>query len=422
MFKKFAFKNHLRVIAIPMRQAKTVSVLVMVQTGSEYETKNISGVSHFLEHMVFKGTRRWRNAKLLSEAIDKVGGEHNAFTDRNVTGYWVKVPPKYLALALQLTADMFSHATIHPREVERERLVILEELNMGRDTPMRHVWDVFGRTLWGDQPAGWPIGGTLDTVRAISRADIVRYWKAHYTLRSTIVCVAGAIKPRDVKALATRYFGSAATHEPLKKSPVAETQTSPNITIEPKNTDQTHFVFGARAFPIADPRRVALGVLVDLLGGMASSRLFLRIRDTLGLAYYIRMVADLDKDAGFAATSAGISNGKCEKTVEEISKIYASMKRTLVSRAELKKAKEHLKGQFLLELETSDALAHFFGEQEAIEGKIATPEEQIRAIDKVTAKDLRDLSRFLFRPERMNIGVIGPGVNQTKLYKTLVNI
>jgi predicted Zn-dependent peptidase len=408
MFKKTTLENGLRIITVPSKSTQTVTVLVLVGTGSKYEKKEEKGISHFLEHMYFKGTKKRPSSLEIAETLDKVGGIYNAFTSQEYTGYFAKVSREHFDLALDWVSDIFLNSTLPEKEIEKERGVIIEEINMRKDHPMEHVQILWQKLLYGDQPAGWDVAGEVDTVKKISRNDLIEYRRTQYVASNTIVCLAGNFSEREGIEKVKKYFSKIKIGKSREKPKVIEKQEKPEIFFKKRETDQTHVCLGVRGFNLFDRRRYAQEILGLILGGMMSSRLFEKIRTKLGIAYYIETDVFSDPDTGYLVTRAGLNNEKLEEGVLEILKEYRKIKREGVSKSELKKAKDCLKGKMNILLESSDAKASFFATQEILEKRILTPEQIFKKIDKVSQNDILKLAREIFRPEKLNLALIGP--------------
>ena len=407
-YTKTKLKNGLRVITVPMKDNPTVTVLVLVETGSKYETKAKNGISHFLEHMCFKGTVRRPSAHAISAELDGLGSQYNAFTGSEYTGYYAKSDAKHFKQVFDVVSDIYLNSTFPEAEMEKEKGVIVEEINMYEDLPHRHVQELFTKLLYGDQPAGWNIAGTRENVRAMTREDFVAYKNAHYVPKATTVIVAGKVKQKDVEKEVERVFGALKNGAKAEKKPVVEKQTKPAALAEYKKTDQTHLVVGVRAFDTYDPRTPAISMLGTILGGGMSSRLFIKLREELGVAYYVRAGADTSTDHGLFEISAGVSNDRVQEVLGEILNECARLAKEPVSKEELAKAKEYIVGNMKLELESSDAWANFYGGQEVMRKKIKDTEEIERKIRKVTAKDIQALAKELFVDKHLNLAIIGP--------------
>jgi predicted Zn-dependent peptidase len=408
MPKTTTLKSGLRVVAVPMKNAKSVTVLILVGTGSKYETKNINGMSHFLEHMFFKGTKKRPNTLKISETLDMIGGAYNAFTSKEVTGFWAKVDKKNTDIALDWISDMFLNSKFEGAEIEKEKGVVIEELNMYLDMPSSYVSELFEDLLYGDQPAGWRIVGEKEHILNFNREKMVEYYKTHYSPQNTVVCVAGDINPKQIEAKIQNYFAKVVLSPAPTKQATKELQSKPGILIHHKKTDQTHFCLGVRAYDMFSPKKYALSLLSIILGGNMSSRLFISVRERNSLAYYIHTSVDATTDAGYLVTQAGIKNGNLEKAVGLILKEYQDLKNINISAKELKKAKDYLRGTMSLSLDATDAQASFYATQEVMEHAIMTPEEKLKLIDKVSVRDIKKIAEDIFKPEKLNLSVIGP--------------
>ena len=420
MFRKITLKNGLRIIAVPQKSSQAVTVLALVGTGSKYETKETSGISHFLEHMYFKGTKKRSDALAVSETMDKLGGVFNAFTSEEFTGYYAKVAAMHFETALDWVSDIYLNSLLPKKEMERERGVIIEEINMYLDTPLIYIGELWKTLLYGNQPAGWDVAGTKESVSSISREQLLNYMKSQYVAQNTVVCVAGKVSSSQVADKVRKYFSKIKTTKSQAKLGVFEKQKAPGLLLHFKKTDQTHIALGTRTFyNTFHPQRYAAELLGIVLGGMMSSRLFTEIREKLGLAYYIRTNMEADTDTGYLVTLAGIDNSRVEKAISTILREYKKISRIKVPANELKKAKENLKGKLSLTLETSDAKAFFYAGQELLENKISTPEEIFKKIDKVSVNDILKVAKDIFKPERLNLALIGPFKDKTKFRKLL---
>jgi len=419
MFKKTTLKNGLRIITVPQKGTQTATCLVLVGTGSKYETKNISGISHLLEHLLFKGTKKRPTNLQIAEPLDRVGGAYNAFTGEDYTGYYAKVDIKHLDLALDVISDIYLNSKLDQKEIAKEKGVVIEEINMYNDHPMSHVQSLWTKLLYGDQPAGWDIAGTKDSVSAITRSQLAEYMKTQYNAKNTVVCIAGGIDNEETANRIKRYFKRIRTEDGIKKTQVIEKQKEPNLLLEHRNTDQTHFCLGVRGYNLFHPQKYSLELLGLILGGMMSSRLFIEVREKLSLCYYIRAVASEDPDTGFLVVQAGVDNSRVEKAVGAVVKEFRKIADAKVSPKELKKVKDHIKGKMALSFESSDALASFYGAQELLENKILTPEQIYDKINKVTVSDIYRISKDIFKPEKLNLAIIGPVKNKEKLWTIL---
>ena len=407
-YTKTKLKNGLRVITVPMKDNPTVTVLVLVETGSKYETKVKNGISHFLEHMCFKGTTIRPSAHAISAELDGIGSQYNAFTSQEYTGYYAKSDEKHFKKIFDVVSDIYLNSTFPETEMEKEKGVIVEEINMYEDMPHRHVQDLFTALLYGDQPAGWNIAGTRENVKAMTRDDFVAYKKAHYVPSATTVIVSGNVKESEVKKEIERVFGQLKSTPKAAKKETISKQSKPAVSINYKKTDQTHLIVGFRTFDTYDKRLPVLSILSTILGGGMSSRLFIKLREELGVAYYVRVMNDNLTDHGFFEVSAGVSNDRVQEVIKEILLECKKLTKEIVSKEEVEKAKEYILGNMKLELESSDAWANYFGGQEVLRKKIESPEEIEKKIRKVTALQVQALAKEIFVERSLNLALIGP--------------
>ena len=407
MLKKKILDNGLRIILAPQKGSLTATSLVLVEAGSEYETKDINGLSQFLEHMCFKGTTSRPKSGMISEELDSLGAEYNAFTDQQYTGYWAKVEKNKLADALELISDLYINPIFNQEEINKERGVVIEELNMYEDTPMRKVGDYFNNVIFGNQPAGWDVGGTKEVISKLNREHFVEYRAKHYVPAKTIVVISGNFSEPKVLKDIKKYFGKLEKHPVVKKLPTKTNQTSPKIFSKHKESEQDHFILGFPGINVFDKRRYALSVLSNVLGGGMSSRLFKKVRDEMGAAYYIRSGADFALDHGTFAVSSGTAHTKTKAVIKAILSEINRLKKEPVPKEELKRAKDSMISSLVLGLETSDQLANFYGGQEVLSRKTATPEEVMRKIKAVTAKDVQEVAKDLFKGKLLNLASIG---------------
>ena len=408
MFKKYVLKNGLRVILCPMPKSLATTFLVMVEAGSKYETKEINGVSHFLEHMCFKGTKKRPNALVISSELESLGASYNAFTGHEYTGYYAKVGVDKINSALDIISDMYLNPLFEVKEIEKEKGVIIEEINMYEDLPMKKVHEIFDELLYGDQPAGRSIAGTKETVSKMTREAIVNYRKQHYVPGATTIVVAGAFKEKEMLKKLGSIFNTVPKSKKSDKEKVLEAQKRPSVALQFKQSDQTHLVLGFRAFDMFDKRKYALGILCDVLGGGMSSRLFQRVREQMGAAYYVRCGSSLLTDNGFVSISAGVDNKKAQEVIRAILDEINKIKKEPISKEEFEKTKNHIIGRMQIGLETSDSIAEFYGEQELFKEKLMTPEQIIKKIKTVKLSEIKALANDIFQNHKLNLAVIGP--------------
>lgn len=406
--KRIILKNGMRLVLVPQKESLATTVFVAVEAGSKYETKEVNGISHFLEHMCFKGTtKRPRPIDIVSE-LDGLGAQYNAFTGQELTSYYAKVKSGNAEKIIDVIADMYMNPVFDPNEIEREKGVIIQEINMYEDTPARRVSELFMSLVYGDQPAGWDVAGRKEVIEKITRDDFISYRRKHYVPQATIAVVAGAFNPGEMTKKIEAYFSVLPAGKKGGKPKTIESQKKPRELVHYKKSDQTHLILGFRAFSMRDKRRYALEVLSEVLGGGMSSRFFQTIREELGAAYYVGASADLLSDHGLFTMFAGADHGKIEQVIRTALREFKRTTEELIGPKELNMAKEHLLGNLFLSLETSDQLAYYYGMQEAMREKLMTPREVASEIKSVTPAQIRAVARALVRNDRLNLAVIGP--------------
>ncbi len=416
---KIVLENGLRILTVPMAGSLTAAVLVLVEAGSEYETKEVNGVSHFLEHMCFKGTNMRPRTIDITAELDSIGAVYNAFTGGETTGYYAKAEARHLDKILDVISDLYLDPILDSKEIDKERGVVIEEINSYEDMPMRRVHELFVDLLYGDQPAGWDIGGRKEIIKKLKRDDLVKYRKARYIASHTVVVIAGKFNEAEVIEKVKNIFSTVEIGSKLPKPKTIEEQSSPKIKIKYKESDQTHLVLGVRAFNIFDARRYALEILSDVLGGGMSSRLWQKVREEMGAVYHISTEADLSLDHGYLSASLGVAH---ERLIEVLGAVLAEFKvlsKESISTEELQRAKDHLIGNLMVGLETSDDLSRFYGAQEILTGNILTPKELEKEIRAVKASEVRMLAEEIFKTSKLNLAVIGPVKDREALQKVL---
>jgi len=404
-----------------MPSLESVTVIVMVAAGSRYENKKNNGISHFLEHMAFKGTEKRPSAMEISSLIDGMGGEFNAFTGKEITGYYIKSAKARMETSLDILSDMLLHSKLDPVEIDKERGVIAEEINMIEDNPMRKLGDIYEELLYGDTPMGWDIAGQKDNINSISRADFMSYMGELYSADNMTVVIAGGIDSDAATSQVEKYFSPMKKFATNKPVALTENQTTPQVFIKQKKTEQIHIALGVRTVSLNNPKKYPLSVLAAILGGGMSSRLFHEVREKRGLAYYIRTNSDEYTDAGTLVSTAGIDPKRVVEAIEVIVEEYQKVSQGKMELAdkELTKAKEFLKGHLVLGLEDSNSVAGFYGHQELLEPKIENPDEILAKLDKVTKEEVEQVGREFFIQDTLNLALIGNFEDRQKLESLL---
>lgn len=402
-----------------MKNTNTITSIVLVKTGSRYEKKEENGISHVLEHLFFSGTKKRPTKSGISRELDRVGALSNAATSNERTMYYVKAEAKHLDLSLDILSDMYLNATFSPSAIESERRVIVEEMNMIKDDPPRQMWFDFEALLFQGNSLGWPVIGTEEKVLSFTRAQFLNYVKNHYQAKNTVIVIAGNINSKKTVSKVKKFFKGVNTGPAPQYIRFQDIQKNSQVHISHKNIDQAHLALGVKTIPENDPRKYAFEVLGTILGGSMSSRLFDRIRTELGLAYYVGATNSLSEDTGFFAAYAGINLKKVDLGINEILKEFSKLKKNKVTSQELRDAKTHIEGSFMMGLESSNRVAQALGDSELMQNSIETPEEYIKNIKKVAAEDIQSLAKEFFKTERLNLALIGPFKDKAKFAKLL---
>lgn len=420
-FELFTYPNGLRLVTVPMKDTKSVMVLILVATGSRYETQKNSGISHFLEHLMFKGTAKRPGTLDISYELDSIGADYNAFTSKEYTGYYVKCASDKINTALDVISDIFQNSKFDAEEMDKERGPIKEEINMYFDTPARHVTELFDELIYGDHPLGWNVAGKKEIIDALRRDDIVDYFNAHYFAKSTLVCIAGNITPETAKKKVANYLNNIREAEIIKPVPALEGQNEPRLKIFNKKTDQTHINLGFRAYSRFHPKLEALEAMSFILGSGMSSRLFVEVRQKRGLAYRVGSGTTSYNETGDLSTFAGLNIDNLSEALKVILREHKKLVQEPVSEEELKRTKDYAKGRLAIGLETSDAYASFYGEQELLENRMLTPEERLEKVMAVTREDIQKVAKDILKPEKLNLAIVGPFKEDNPEIKDILN-
>ena len=419
MHKKTSLPSGLRLITKKLEGTKAVTVLVLVGAGSRYETKDINGISHFLEHMFFKGAKKYENTKAVSSAIDSIGGDFNAFTAKEYAGYYVKVSSDHLDTAMDVLSDMLLNAKFDQAEIDKERGVILEEYNMYQDTPMYQIgWD-FENLIFGDQPLGWDQIGTKELIQTVTQQQFFDYKNALYTPDNTVICIAGNIDHDEAVAKAELYFPMQSNKQSLQFLAFDHTKATKNIRVKNKKTEQAHLVIGFPSVAYKSEMEWESKILATLLGGNMSSRMFLNVREAQGLCYYVRTETDEFSDIGTFSTRAGVDVNRIQDAIQAITNEYGNIFKNKPDEEEIARAKSYLKGKIVLRLEDSEEYAHMLARQELLESNIETPEEIISKIDSIDQKRLLKFAEQYLVSKNLYMSVIGPYANEDELSNLL---
>ena len=396
-----------RLVTEAMPERHSTSVVFMFAGGSRLEDDRLAGVSHFIEHLFFKGTKRRPSSKEIADTIEGVGGFINASTDKELTAYWARVPSEHMALGFDVLFDIVANSRLDPADVERERMVILEELRMYQDQPQDYVQNLFEELIWPDHPLGRDIAGTEQSVSQLSRDDILEYADWHYRLPNLVIGAAGSLEEREILDVVSEGLALRSDLDGVTPTQSPAPLGGPKVLVKRRETEQAHICLGARAFSYLHPDRYALDLLNTVLGEGMSSRLFLNIRERLGLAYDVHSFTQKHRDTGYVGVYIGVDPKKAVDAVNAVMAELRSLGETEVSADELARAKEFTKGRLRLELETTNGVAFWLTYQELLLGQIKTIEEELALVDGVTAADVKRVADEVLRgPVQMS--VIGP--------------
>ncbi len=420
MWHKQILANKARLLTIPMTGTKALMALALFPIGSRYEKSRQSGSSHFIEHMLFKGTPTRPTTLDLSRELDRVGAEYNAYTSRDHTGYYIKVDAEQTELAMDLLSDMIWNSKFEAAEIEKEKGVIVEELNMYQDNPTMYLDQLFEETMFGKQPLGQDIGGRPETVKKFHRCELWDFYQSFYQPANLVLILAGQINPATIK-LARKYFGQLAgkISRPVFSRFNPQTLTGVKMRVKFKETDQAHLALGFPAFSYDDPRAIALALLNLILGGTMSSRLFIEVRERRGLAYSIQSGVNHYQEVGNLVIEAGLDKTRLAEAVQVILVELEKLKKDGVTGDELKWAKENFQGRFVLSCENSNFQADWYGKQALLMKKIETPEQKLKKLRAVSAADIQKIAQQVFDRRKLKMAVIGPFKDGGKLKKML---
>jgi predicted Zn-dependent peptidase len=421
----FTLKNGLSVVLVDTKTFPTFTAMLLVGAGSRYENKENNGVAHFFEHMAFKGSKKYPNALLLSSMIEGLGGIFNAFTTKDRTGYWIKAPLSHFETVVDVLADMIQNPLLLEEEIEREKGVIIEEINMYEDEPQYKVWELFEELLFKNHPLGYPTTGYKETVGKFTRQTFLDYMENLYKPSNTILVIAGGLsinqkskiknqndtsKFKNFLNIIEKKFSSWKDGQKASFLNFSDTQNSPQILIKTKKTEQAHLVLGYRGLSYTDKKRYVQSVLMTILGGGMSSRLFYQLRERRGLCYYIHSGSEPFSETGYVYTRAGLTVDakKINEAIKVIIDEHQKIAEGELKDEEIKKAKEMVKGRLILSLEDTHDLASFVGRKLIFEGKIVEPQEVIKKIDVITKEEIIDLAKKLFVKEKFNLALLSP--------------
>ncbi len=398
----------------------SITTMVAVGAGSRYETKKNGGISHFLEHMFFKGSKKYPTAEMISTLVDGIGAINNAFTYKEYTAYWIKSAAKHVDLASDIIASMLKESLLAEEEINREKGVIVEERRLYQDNPRRWVWDCYYALQFDDQPLGWNVIGEEDVVNSLQRKDFVEYVDSLYATNNLSLIYAGKL-PKNIKKIAEKYFSDLPSRAKFTPKPVKkQKQTKPKVGIFYKKTDQANLILGVEGFSRKDDRRYAADVLETILGDGMSSRLFIQVRERRGLAYGVSAGQDNFLDTGTFVAYGGL---KLEKVEEGLAVIKGELEKLISEKVpadEMKKAKEMIRGRIALQSESTNFLAEHFGIEFVLDRELESFDQYLKKIDAVTAEDIQGVAKELFQKNKYNLQIVGP-FKSTKPFEKILN-
>jgi predicted Zn-dependent peptidase len=407
VFQQHRLSNGLRVLSADMPQVPSVTCMIMLAAGSRYETPDTNGIAHFAEHMFFKGTERRPTARDIGMEVDGLGGEFNAFTSKEYTGYYVRCASDYRDQALDVLVDMLRNSKFESDEIEREKGVIVEEMNMYYDTPRDFIGGLYERLLYGDQPLGWDIIGRKETVRAATRETFLDYIGEWYKPERMIVGVAGRLDDGYLDSI-ERLLGDLEATPTASPAPVSVNGGEPQVTIHHKDSDQAHLCIGVPSYPLVHPDRWALQMVSTVLGTGMSSRLFSEVREKRGLAYYVYAHNQSYTDAGSLYSQAGVDIARSEEAVETIVREFRRMVDEPVPAEELEKARALAKGRFVLRLESPQGVIVYGLGRQVLDDPALEPDDVLAGLDAVTAEDVQRVAGDVIASRGLRLALIGP--------------
>jgi predicted Zn-dependent peptidase len=419
LYTKKVLTNGLTLLMVPIDTASSVTMSIFVKAGSRYEEKAQNGLSHFLEHLHFKGSKKFPSAKKLSEVVDSIGGEFNANTGKEHTQYFIRAAYEHMDLIFGVLTDMLQNPLFNEKEINRERGVIIEEINMYKDTPQFAAEALFEETLWPNQPLGRDIAGTAEVISRVSRQEILDYRDKFYVPGNTIIAIAGQFDQSKLEDLVEKNWSKLPNKKTSGYKPSTIHQQKPEMRLQTKTTEQAYMNVGFHGYSYRNKNNQALRLVSAVLGGGMSSRLFLRIRERLGLAYYVSSSYNNYLDAGSFVVSAGLKVKSTPQALEIILEELRKVRDRGISRAELAKAKEYIKGKIALGMEDPhDKLEWYLG-QEAFMGRIRTVKQAFEELNKVTLEETANVAHDLIQNECLNLAIVGPFEDKSIFEKKL---
>jgi predicted Zn-dependent peptidase len=419
MHKKTTFNNKVRLITVPSKDTNAVTVLFLFGVGSRYESKNVNGVSHFIEHLMFKGTKKRPTTLDISKELDSVGAEFNAMTSKDYTGYYIRIDNKKAELAVDILSDMLLNSKFENIEINRERGVIVEEINMYHDNPLMHVETILEESIYSGNSLGWDVAGPASVIRKVTRKQIIDYKNKFYRPDNVVVVVAGKITDKIKRVIEEKFVNKFGVHdtdlEPYKNYNLV--QKEPRIKVQYKDTKQVQLALGFPSFSNKTDDKYSLNLMTIILGGNMSSRLFISVRERRGLCYFIRCFPNYYQDTGNVVIQAGLDKSRIDEAIKVIMQELDRIKKKGVTQKELNDAKAYIRGKTILSLENTSSLAEYYSKQELLSGELLSPDQKFKKIQKVTRADIQTIAKTVFDTNKTNLALIGPFKSKDRFEK-----
>ena len=420
MYSQTIFSNGLKLITVPVKNTKTVTVLILLPVGSRYESAHLNGVSHFIEHMMFKGTRKRPNSLAIAKELDRIGAHYNAFTSKDHTGYWAKSAKEKIETSLDVLADMLFNSVFDQKEFQHEKGVILEEIKMYQENPLLYIDEFFESVLFQKHTLGQLVSGQLSNIRKLSRQALLKYKELFYQPSQILIVVAGGMEKSRMVKLVKKYFAHyQGRRKKIKYSCFKKQKAKPRAKILFKKLKQAQIALGGFAYPYNHPRLETAALLSIILGGNMSSRLFTEVRVKRGLAYSVRAGLDKYQDIGNYIIRAGVDKEKVSETIKVILNELNKIKKNGVTKEELSRAKDYVEGIMKISLEDSAGLATWYGHQALLIGKIISPAQRLKKLRKVTQKQVQRVAQEIFCKQGLTLALIGPFRSKQSLLRIL---
>ncbi len=422
MFKRIVREDGSVIILVPKKETKAVTFEVLYKIGSRQETKNNSGVSHFLEHLMFKGTIKRPHTAIIARELDGVGAEYNAFTGKEHTGYYITADSSKLAFSVEILSDLINNSKFDEVEMNRERGVIIEEINMYEDNPLMHIEDVFENLTYQKTSLGRSIAGTKENIKNISRQSLYNYYKKYYYNGNAIFLVGGKFKNKQAVDLINEHFPVKRAKARLKIKPLLKRdQLEPNIDVIKRDLEQVQLMLGFKNIASTNPRFLISQVLGNILGGTMSSRLFLKIREKKGLCYFIKTSSHGYEDISSFVIHTGLNKEKIYEALTAIKEELNIIKFKGITKDELKKAKANIKGRLILKLEDTNSELNFLASQELFNQKIKSLDKKLKELNKISLKQVNNMAKRVINWRNANLAIIGPFTDENKFLDILKN-